>query len=129
MLAEPCYAEGLSTDTKWIIGTGVAIITAIVGTGAVLAGLLLTQIAGVNARIDNVNARIDDVNTRIGDVNTRMGDMNARMGDMNTRMDRIELRLDGFDERLRSVEVAFGKVDQRLLTIERVLLPAAASGE
>ena len=100
-MAEPCYAEGLSTDTKWIIGTGVAIITVIVGTGAVLAGLLLTQIAGVNARID----------------------------DVNTRMDRIELRLDGFDERLRSVEVAFGKVDQRLLTIERVLLPVAASGE
>ena len=34
-----------------------------------------------------------------------------------------------FDERLRAVEVTFGKVDQRLLTIERVVLPPASSGE
>ena len=34
------------------------------------------------------------------------------------------MRLDGFDERLRAVEVAFGKVDQRLLSIERVVLSA-----
>ena len=29
-----------------------------------------------------------------------------------------------FEERLDAVEVAFGKVDQRLETLERVLLPA-----
>ena len=58
-----------------------------------------------------VNARVDDVRT-----------------DLGGRMDRIEARLDGF-ERLRQVEIAFGKVDQRLLTIERVVLPAAARGE
>ena len=34
-----------------------------------------------------------------------------------------------FDERLRAVEVTFGKVDQRLLTIERVVLPPASSDE
>lgn len=93
-----CYATNVSADTKWIIGIGVAIITTMVGIGAALAGLLLTQIAGVNARIDDVSARID-------------------------------LRLDGLDERLRNVEIAFGKVDQRLLTIERVVLPAPAPGE
>ncbi len=98
----------MSADTKWIVGTGVAIISTILGTGAALAGLLLTQIAGVNARIDDVNRRFDDVNTRI---------------------DRIDVRLDGLDERLRNVEIAFGKVDQRLLTIERVVLPAPAPGE
>ena len=72
----------------------------IVGAALVLAGLLSAQIAGVNARIDDLRA------------------------DLTTRMDRIETRLDGFDERLRNVEVALGKVDQRLLTIERVVLPA-----
>ena len=72
----------------------------IVGTALVLAGLLSAQIAGVNARIDDLRA------------------------DLTTRMDRIETRLDGLDERLRNVEVAFGKVDQRLLTIERIILPA-----
>ena len=98
----------MSADTKWIVGTGVAIVTTILGTGAALAGLLLTQIAGVHARIDDVNTRIDGLNTRI---------------------DRLDLRLDGLDDRLRNVEIAFGKVDQRLLTIERVVLPAPPAGE
>ena len=31
--------------------------------------------------------------------------------------------MDSLDERLRAVEVAFGKIDQRLLTLERVILP------
>ena len=30
--------------------------------------------------------------------------------------------MDTFDTRLRNVEIAFGRIDQRLLTIERVLL-------
>ena len=77
----------------------------IIGTLVVLVGLLSAQIAGVNARVDDVRA------------------------DLGGRIDRIETRLDGFDERLRLVEIAFGKVDQRLLTIERVVLPAPAPGE
>ncbi len=71
----------------------------IIGTVVVLGGLLSAQMAG---QIAAVNARFDD---------------------MAARMDRIETRLDGFDTRLRNVEIAFGKVDQRLLTLERILLP------
>ena len=108
----------MSNDTKWLVGTGV-----------VLAGLLSAQIAGVNARVDDlridltaqiagVNARVDDLRT---DLNTRLEDVRT---DLNARMDRIETRLDGFDERLRNVEIALGRVDQRLLTIERIILPA-----
>ena len=108
----------MSNDTKWIIGTVV-----------VLAGLLATQIA---AQIAGVNTRIDDVRTdltaqitgQIAGVNARIDDLSARVDRIETRMDRIETRLDGFDDRLRSVEIAFGKVDQRLLTLERVILPA-----
>ena len=109
----------MSTDTKAVIGT-------IVGTGLVLGGLLSTQIAGVNARIDDVHARIDDVHARIDDVHA---DLTARMDRIEARMDRIETRLDGFDERLRNVEIAFGKVDQRLLTLERVILPPQPPGQ
>ena len=85
----------VTSDTKAIIGS-------IIGTGLVVAGLLSAQIAAVNTRIDDLADRIDRI---------------------ETRMDRIENRLDGFDERLRNVEIAFGKVDQRLLTLERILLP------
>ena len=95
----------MSNDTKWVIGTVV-----------LLAGLLSAQIAGVNARVDDLRA----------DLGGRMDRIEARMDRIETRMDRIETRLDGFDERLRAVEVAFGKVDPRLLTIERVVLPAPA---
>ena len=107
----------MSGDTKWIIGTVV-----------VLAGLLSAQMAGqlaaVNARIDDLR---DDLTARIDDLRdgltARMDRIETRMDRIETRMDRIETRLDGFDERLRNVEIAFGKVDQRLLTLERILLP------
>lgn len=97
-------------DTKWIIGTVV-----------LLAGLLAAQIAGVNTRIDDVRT---DLTQQIAGVNARIDDVIARMDRIETRMERIETRLDRFDDRLRGVEIAFGKVDQRLLTLERVILPA-----
>ena len=89
----------MSTDAKWIVGTGIGIVAAILTTGMGLAALMVTQIAGVNARIDDVRGELRDFRT---EVNTRM---------------------EGFDTRLRNVEIAFGKVDQRLLTIERFVLP------
>ena len=98
----------MSTDTKWIIGTGIAVITAIVGTGGVLAGLLLTQIGGVNARIDDLR---DD------------------MSDVRDDMREIRATLERFDARLDAIGVALAKLDQHLLTIERIVLPAAPSGE
>ena len=44
------------------------------------------------------------------------------------RDDVRELRADvrSMDARLRAVEVAFGKVDQRLATLERLHLPSAS---
>ena len=66
----------------------------------------------VRAHRRGVNARIDDLRT-----------------DLSSRMDRIEDRLEGMDGRLRNVEIAFGKVDQRLLTIERVVLPGPDADE
>ena len=59
-------------------------------------------------------------NTLIDDLRTSL---TARIAGLSARIDRIETRLDRFDERLRNVEIAFSKVDQRLLTIERILLP------
>ena len=61
-----------------------------------------------------------------GNVNARVGDMRA---DVNTRLDRLESRMDGFDSRLRAVEIAFAKVDQRLATLERAIIPAAPPAE
>ena len=105
-----CYTGfSVGSDTRWIIGTVV-----------VLGGLLSAQMAG---QIAAVSARFDDVNNRFDSVDARFDDMNNRFDEMAARMDRFDTRLDDLDTRLRNVEIAFGKVDQRLLTLERVLLP------
>ena len=85
-------------NTKWILGTL-----------AVLAGLILQQGAATNSRIDDLRA-----------------DMQAGFARIDGRLDRLEDRVQALDDRLRAVEVAFGKVDQRLETLERTVLPAPA---
>ena len=47
------------------------------------------------------------------------------VGGVRTDLRAVHDRLDRLDDRLRAVEIAFGKVDQRLLTIERIVLPAS----
>ena len=80
------------------------IIGTIVPAILVVAGLLSAQISGVDS---SLNARIDD---------------------MNGRLEQLETDVRSMDDRLRAVEIAFGKVDQRLATLEHALLPAAVPG-
>ena len=135
----------MSTDTKAIIGT-------IIAAAISLGGLLSVQFAGVNARIDDVNTRIDDVNTRIDDLRTELIDrIDTLRADLSAEIDTVradlsaeidtaradpsadnaEIRNDlrRMDDRLRAVEIAFGKVDQRLETLERLHRPDTGSGE
>ena len=85
-----------SRDAQWVIGVIVA---------AVIA--LSTQIVGLHRRIYDVRNEVAGVRNEVA----------ALWSDVDEDMD-------GLDARLRAVEVAFGKVDQRLATIERVVLPA-----
>ena len=57
-----------------------------------------------------------------GDLETLRGEMRGDLGTL-----RGDAREDhaGLDARLRSVQVEFGKVDQRLQTLERVVIPQA----
>ena len=104
----------------FVLGVGAIVVTLGVGT------------CSTNARIDDLNGRFDDLNRRFdalgADVNRRFDGVNRRFDDM--RADIRELRADHarFDERLRAVEIALGEVDQRLLAIERVVLPPASPG-
>ena len=102
----------MSSDAKWIVGTGVAIIVSVMGTGVALGTLVLMQINGVNTRIHGVNMRIDDLRT----------DVAGQIAELRT-----DVR--GVDARLRSVETNFARIDQRLLTIERVLLPSSTADD
>ena len=48
------------------------------------------------------------------------------IGGVNVRIGRLETDVRSMDDRLRAVAIAFGKVDQRLETLERAILPAAS---
>ena len=66
-----------------------------------------------------------DVTGQMAGLRTEMADLRAdvtgQMADLRADMRRL-------DDRLRAVEIAFGKVDQRLLILERVLIPAPTAG-
>ena len=93
------------------------LILSIVGTGLAVITALSLQIAGVNARIDDMRI---DVAEQIATINTRIDDLRGNVNQL-----RAEIREDNRDlrARLRTVEIEFGKVEQRLETLERVLLP------
>ena len=103
--------------------------TLMLGGFTMISAQISSGLAGVSARVDDVNTRIDDVNTRIDDINTRIDDITAEIA--AGRAEIRDLRADHrrFDDRLRAVEIGFGKIDQRLLTLERVFLPAQQPGE
>ena len=107
--------------------------TLMLGGFTMISAQISSGLAGVSVRVDDVNTRIDDVNTRIDDINTRIDDITAEVaaGRAEIRDLRVDMRDDHrrFDDRLRGVEIGFGKIDQRLLTLERVFLPAQQPGE
>ena len=94
----------MSNDTRAIIGT-------IVAAAVSLGGLLSVQFAGVNTRIDDLRTEIATVKA----------DLSADNADIRNDLRRM-------DDRLRAVEIAFGKVDQRLETLERLHRPAPEPG-
>ena len=85
----------------------------------VLRATRRASVRGSTTRIDDVR---DDLSAQIAGVHVRVDDVRADIRDMRASMERSDSRLD-------AVEVAFGKVDQRLLTIERVVIPSPAPEE
>ncbi len=73
--------------------------------------LLLALFADFNARLDDQSAQMAGLADQIAELRTEV---------------RADVRR--LDDRLRAVEIAFGKVDQRLLILERVLIPAPDAG-
>ena len=110
-----------------IVGTGVTVIATTMATAIGLAVFITGQL---NVRIDDLTADVATLERRMEDrfdaVDARFDRVDARFDRVDARFDRGDARMDGFDERLRAVEIGFGKIDQRLSTIERVLLPDAA---
>ena len=94
----------MSEQSKWTVGSALG-----------LGVLLIALFANFNARFDEQSAQIADLRT---DLAGRIADLRAEVRDDFRRL----------DDRLRAVEIAFGKVDQRLLTLERILIPDPDAG-
>ena len=94
----------VTTDTWAIIATMVTIGSIIVALGAIS----INQNSQLNTRISDLRA----------EMNIRFTDLEGDIGNL-----RSDVRQMG--ERLRNVEIEFAKVDQRLLTLERAVIPAA----
>ena len=112
----------VSNDTKWIVGTGVAVIASVVGSAVAVIAVVVTLIGGVREDLRDVRA---DMRTMQAAIEGLRDDMQAAIEGLRDDMREDHAR---FDARLDAVEVALGKVDQRLLTIERIVLPAPEAG-
>ena len=77
----------------------------------------------MHGRVNDLN---DDLNSRIGDLRA---EMNTRFTDLDGDVGNLRTDVREMGERLRNVEIEFAKVDQRLVTLERAIIPAADSNE
>ena len=120
----------MNNDTKWIIGTGVAVIASVVGSAMAVIAVVVTLVGGVREDLRDVR---EDMRSMHADMRSMHAVIEGLRDDMHAAVEglRDDMREDHarFDTRLDALEVAFGKVDQRLQTIERVVLPAPEAGE
>ncbi len=120
----------MSEQSKWTVGSAIG-----------LGLLLLALFANFNARLDDQSAQIAGLCTEMAGLRTEMTGLRTEMADLRAdvtgqiaglRTEMADLRADvtgqmadlradmrRLDDRLRAVEIAFGKVDQRLLILER----------
>ena len=113
-------------NTQWSIGT-------IIVVGLALTAQMSSLRSEMNQRFSEVNQRFAqleaEMNQRFAQLEAEMNQRFAQLdSEMNQRFAEVNRRLDAFDQRLRAVEVAFAKVDQRLETIERIVLPDGGGG-
>ena len=103
------------------------IVVTIIGTGVALGALLIGLVMNQNLRIDDLRG---DLTGQIDDLRGNLtGQIDDLRGDLTGRIDDVKTDIRDMRTRLRNVEIAFGKVDQRLLTLERVIIPAAEPPE
>ena len=55
----------MNAETKWIVGTGLGIVVAVVTTGVALAALMVSLIAGVNSRLERIETDVRGLDTRL----------------------------------------------------------------
>ncbi len=107
----------VNSDTKAIIGT-------IVGTGLAVIAVVVTLVGGVRADMRDMHADMRDMHADMRDMHADMRDVRAEIRDMRTEIRDMRAAIDRLDDRLDAVGVALDRVVQRLLTLERLILPS-----
>ena len=110
-----------------IIGTGVAL-------GALLIGLMMNQNLRIEDLRGDLTGQVEDLRGDLtGQVEDLRGDLTGQVEDLRrdltSQIDGIKTDIRDMRTRLRNVQIDFGKVDQRLLTLERVIIPPAEPPE
>ncbi len=107
--------RSMSKDTWAIIG-------AMGMFGATLVSLGAVGINQIGSRIDDLR---NDMNSGFGVLDSQFEELDSRFEDLDGDVDNLRSDVRELDDRLRGIEIAFGKVDQRLLTLERAVIPAS----
>ena len=63
----------MSDDTKWIVGTGIAVITAVVGSAVAVTAVAVTLTGNVRADLRDMNNRLDGFDARLRAVEMAFG--------------------------------------------------------
>ena len=63
----------MTNDAKWIVGTGIAIITAIVGSAVAVTAVVVTLTGDIRTDLRDMNNRLDGFDARLRAVEIAFG--------------------------------------------------------
>ena len=118
----------MTTDTKAIIGT---ILAAAIGISGLLGGLIINRIGNVETEVrtlrTELNGRIDSVHGELSaQIDNRIDGLRSELsGQMDRLRDEMLENYHRLDARMRTIEQGFARIDQRLDTLERAIIPSA----
>ena len=114
----------MTGDTKAIIGT---ILTTGIGIAALGIGLLGNRIGSVEAELRELREGTRSEFGRVrGEVRSEIQGVRSHLGSRIDRLrDEMRENYHRLDGRMRAIEQGFARIDQRLDTLERAVIPAA----
>lgn len=69
----------MSNDTKWIVGSEAAILVVVLTVGVALGGLIVSQHAGINGRLDRIETDVRAIDGRLRAVEVAFGQVDQRL--------------------------------------------------
>ena len=116
-MTEPNQATGgtistMSSDTK----TLTVIVGTIIGTAIAMTTVITTSLGG---RMTSIEGRMTNLENELRATRTELRE------EIRATRDELREEIRALDTRVRTVETGFARIDQRLETIEHVVIPAA----